>query len=64
MKPLTPEQVRQIRKDAGLTQTQAAALGCRSLRTWQEIEAGDRAINPAVQELFLAKIKALPKPKS
>jgi len=51
----SPQQVRQLRKDAGLTQTQAAALVHTSLRAWQQWEAGDRKMHPAFFEL--AKIK-------
>ena len=51
----TPEQIKQARKDAGLTQTQAAALIHKTCRCWQQYEAGDRKMDYALYELFLIK---------
>jgi len=50
-----PQQIRQARRDAGLTQAQAAALVHRKARIWQMAEAGDIEIDLAVWELFLIK---------
>lgn len=57
MKPPTPKKIKQARKTAGLTQTQAAALIYKQLRTWQQWEAGDRTMDPALFELFEIKTK-------
>ena len=38
-----------------LTQTQAAHLVHASLRSWQQWEAGDRAMPPGLFELFMIK---------
>lgn len=43
-----PEEVRQARLAAELTQTQAAELVYSSLRAWQQWEAGDRRMHPAI----------------
>jgi putative transcriptional regulator len=50
-----PAAVRDYRVRAGLTQTQAGALCHRSLRAWQDAEAGLRALDPAAWELFLLR---------
>lgn len=42
------------RQQAGHTQTQAAAMVYRKLRTWQDWEGG-KPIDPAVFELYLIK---------
>lgn len=52
-----PEQVRERRKLAGLTQTQAATLVCAKLRTWQDWEAGNSSMHAGLWELFNLKIK-------
>lgn len=51
----TPAQVRAARAEAGLTQTEAAALIHCTLRGWQEWEAGNRHMHPAMWELFRLK---------
>ena len=48
----TPAEIRAARELSGLTQTQAAALVCSKLRTWQQWEAGDRGMHPGVWMLF------------
>ena len=53
---MTPEKIIKARKNAGLTQTEAAALVWVSLRTWQNWEAGAFDIKHAAWELFLIKI--------
>jgi len=51
----TPELIRSTRAAARLTQTEAAALVHTTCRTWQQWEAGDRAMHPAFWELFALK---------
>lgn len=51
----TPKTIRETRERAGLTQTQAGALIYKSIRTWQQWEAGDRSMDPAFWELFVIK---------
>jgi DNA-binding transcriptional regulator YiaG len=58
---LTPELIKQTREQAGLTQTQAAKLIHKGLRTWQGWEtpeelAGHRKMDLAFFELFKIKI--------
>lgn len=52
----TLDQIKESRTDAGLTQTQAAALIYSELRTWQHWEKGDRSMHPAFFELFTIKV--------
>ena len=52
----TPAEILKVRTTAGLTQTEAAALIYRSRRSWQEWEAGDQRMDPALWELFNLKI--------
>lgn len=56
VKPPNPKRIKQARLNAGLTQTQAAALIYKSLRTWQQWEAGDREMDLALFELFELKV--------
>jgi DNA-binding transcriptional regulator YiaG len=51
-----PERIGDERRNAKLTQTQAAALVHSSLRGWQQWEAGHRKMHPAFWELFLYKV--------
>ena len=53
----TKEQIQQARKDAGLTQVQAAELVYSTRRTWQDWEYGVSPMHPAIWELFLIKTK-------
>ncbi len=59
----TPEQIREARNAAGLTQAQAATLLHKgkddkdASRYWQQWEAGKYKLDPALWELFLIKIK-------
>jgi DNA-binding transcriptional regulator YiaG len=53
--PPSPDEIRQARQDAGLSQTSAGALVHSGLRTWQQWEAGDRAMHPGLWELFRIK---------
>ena len=52
----TPEQIRAARLAAHLTQTAAGELLHTTCRTWQQWEAGDRAMHPAFWELFQRKL--------
>jgi putative transcriptional regulator len=52
----TPEQIKEYRRQASLTQTQAANLIYKSLRAWQQYEAGDRKMDAALWELFQLKL--------
>lgn len=51
----TPDEIVAARLAAGLTQTAAGALLHTSLRAWQQWEAGDRRMHPALWELFRIK---------
>ena len=53
----TPTEIRAAREKASLTQTQAAELIHCTLRGWQEWEAGNRRMHPAIWELFQLKLK-------
>ncbi len=55
----TPTQVKSARQDAGLTQTAAAAVIYKKLRTWQQWESGDRQMDEALWELFNIKISCI-----
>jgi putative transcriptional regulator len=48
-----PEEI--IRARGSMTQTEAASLVHYSLRAWQQFEAGDRRMHPAIWELFRIK---------
>lgn len=52
----TPEQIKQARMEAGLTQTTAGQLIYKSCRAWQQYEKGDRAMDLALFELFIIKV--------
>lgn len=51
----TPADLVAYRDAAGVTVPQAAGLVGRTARNWQQWEAGERAIDPAIVELFLYK---------
>lgn len=51
----TKEQIRAARKTANLTQAAAGAMVYHARRAWQDWELGNRAMDPAVFELFLIK---------
>jgi DNA-binding transcriptional regulator YiaG len=53
----TPEQIKQARQAAGLTQAQAAELIYSTRRTLQDWEYGKNPMHPAIWELFLIKTK-------
>ena len=51
----TPQSIIAARSEIGLSQTKAAELVHAKLRTWQQWEAGDRAMHPGFWELFRIK---------
>lgn len=51
----TPEEIRQARESAGLSQPAAAALIHSTRRTWQDWEAGIAKMHPGLWELFCLK---------
>ena len=51
----TPDEIRQARLRAGLTQAQAAELIHVTTRAWKYYEAGQRAMPLAYWELFTLK---------
>lgn len=53
-----PEQIREAREAAGLTQTGAAALVHSTLRTWQDWEAGKARMHAGLWELFRIKSRS------
>jgi DNA-binding transcriptional regulator YiaG len=53
---MTQQQLKAVRKRAGLTQTEAASLIYSKLRTWQDWEAQATRMHPAILELFMLKI--------
>lgn len=57
MNNTTPEKIKQARKDAGLTQTQAAALLYKTCRAWQKWESGEAKMDKAFFELFKIKVQ-------
>jgi hypothetical protein len=61
----TPEEIRQAREAAGLTQTEAGKLVYTQCRVWQQWEAipgtqGYRRMHPAFWELFNIKTNSTP----
>lgn len=52
----TSADIKEARKKAGLTQTQAAHLIHSTLRTWQDWEAGKAKMHAGLWELFLRKV--------
>lgn len=52
-----PKQIYDLRVRTNLTQTQAAAVIYRKLRTWQDWESGNTKMDPALWELFKIKVK-------
>lgn len=55
----SPQDIREKRQALGLTQTQAGALTCTSVRQWQKWEYGEHKMHPGLWELFLIKAKNL-----
>lgn len=52
----TPDQIREARATAGLSQLAAAALIHSKTRTWQDWEAGKAAMHAGLWELFNRKV--------
>lgn len=66
--PPSPDEIRQAREDAGLSQTKAGELVHVACRTWQQWEAqpeikSHQKMHPAFWELFNLKTKKLKKIK-
>lgn len=59
----TPQEIKQAREQAGLTQTEAAVMVGRTLPTWQRWEYG-KPVDMACWENFLAKTKSARKKNS
>lgn len=53
----TPEEIKESRKIAKLSQTHAAQLIHSTLRTWQDWEAGKAKMHAGLWELFLLKVE-------
>lgn len=53
----TPDAVRQARRAAGLTQTEAAKIVSASMRAWQQWESGERTMPPGLFELYMLKTR-------
>lgn len=51
----TPEEVKEMRLAAGLTQKKAAAVLYHKISSWQHYEQAERKMPPAIRELFLLK---------
>ena len=51
----TPQEIKQARLNAGLTQKQCADMVHVNIRSWQKWEGGERPMNLAAWELFLIK---------
>ena len=54
----TPQQIKDLRLRAGLSQIAASALVHSALSTWQGWEYGRRKMHPAIWELFQIKVAA------
>ena len=50
------EKLKELRKQHGLSQTEAAALVHVSQRTWARYESGAKSVPPCVVELFQIKV--------
>ena len=55
----TPGEIKAARAAAGITQTVAGRLVHTTCRVWQQWEAGDRRMHPAMWELFNHKTPPL-----
>ena len=51
-----PDTIRAAREVAGMTQAQAGAVVYSSMRAWQQWEAGERRMHPAIWELYVTKV--------
>ena len=55
MHDITPQEVKDARAAAGLTQAQAAKVIHKQILAWQRYESGDRGMDYALYELFMIK---------
>lgn len=55
MKSPRPREIRAAREAAGLSRQDAAALIYKSVRAWEKWEQGERAMDPALWELWQIK---------
>jgi DNA-binding transcriptional regulator YiaG len=55
----TPDEIRDARTSAGLTQREAAALIYCTTRAWEDWEGGQRRMHPAFWELFRLRLTQL-----
>ena len=54
-----PEQIRALREQLEMTQTEAAAVAESSLRTWAAWEGGESKMHPAIWNWFQHEAKRL-----
>jgi len=54
-----PLDIKEVRKEAKITQPEAAALVHADIRTWQRWESGEIKMHPGMWELFKIKVKNL-----
>ncbi len=60
MESPTPDEIKEARLAAGLTQEQAAnKIFSDSYRSWQNYELGERVMHPAIWWCFLQRTKRL-----
>lgn len=52
----TPDAIKKLRAHGKLTQSAAGGLVHTTCRVWQQWEAGDRRMHPAMWELFKIKL--------
>lgn len=64
MKTPLPDDIKRMRRQAGLTQTEAAALVYVDVRAWQYWEAGERNMPRAIWELFTLKTEQARLPRT
>lgn len=55
----TREEIVAKRKEAGLNQTEAAALVCSTRQRWADWEAGTHKMHPGLWRLFLIEVERL-----
>ena len=53
----TPAEIREARKAAGLTQTQAAELAGYTVRYWQMLEAGTSRMRPILWKAWQREVQ-------
>lgn len=50
------EEIKEARKAAGITQTEAAVLVCTTCRVFQQWEAGERTMHAGLWKLFKIEV--------